>query len=303
MLLAPALVPLILVVLAIIPLVSFPFPKLDQELIPSYKKYAQLMGADWQLVAAYDLAIHKNQADKLDPESAAWFFVSVEFGGRRLSGRNSIISFLGENLNFEEAMKEFIERNQSSETEIYDIGSKDIVSLEQILDDKTFKWIEDIVSKNMLASMSGDEVVNVYKYRKIILESKGYFSVPLPHGSYTISKRGFGFRMHPIKKVRKFHSGQDFGAATGTPVGASADGVASVRWDPDGYGKYIILTHSNGLSTLYAHLSAVHITKGSQVKKGDVIGLVGSTGGSTGPHLHFEIRKNGQYLDPMKFLK
>lgn len=289
--------------LMILMVMMIPSPNIKLDAIPTYKTYADLMGADWQLLAAYDLAVHKNQADALDPEAAAWFFLTVEFDGERLNGKNRIQDYFGEELTFVEALNRFIEMNQSTGYEVYQIGAKDIVSLENRLSDDEFKWVEILISNNIISQMAGEASYQGASYQKLVLESKGYFALPLSNGSYTISARGFGYRMHPIKKVMKFHSGQDFGAASGTPVGASADGVANVRWDPDGYGKYIVVTHQNGMSTLYAHLSATLVVKGQEVKKGDVIGLVGSTGGSTGPHLHFEIRKNSQYFDPMKFLK
>ncbi len=300
---APVLAVLMVIILAVIPLISFPFPKLSEDLIPTYQRYAQMMGADWQLLIAYDLAIHNNQADKLDPEAAAWFFLTVEYEGESLNGKQRIQNYFGEELTYEEAMQKFTELNQSAGREMYEIDAKDIVSLENKLTDKEFKWVELLISNNIISKMAGEESYQGNSYKKLLFENKGYFAMPLSTGTYTISSRGFGYKMHPIKKVMKFHSGQDFGAATGTPVAASADGIANVRWDADGYGKYIVITHLNGMSTLYGHLSKVIVLKGQRVNKGDVIGLVGSTGGSTGPHLHFEIRKNGQYLDPMKFLK
>lgn len=301
-----AVIPLgffLLCALMLLMVMVMPSPNINQDILPMYKTYADLMGADWQLLAAYDLAVHNNQADALDPEAAAWFFLTVEFDGKILNGKNRIQDYFGEPLSFEEAMTRFIQMNQSAESEIYEVGAKDIVSLENKLSDEEFKWVEALISNNVISQMAGEASYQGVSYQKLVLESKGYFALPLSSGSYTVSARGFGYRMHPIKKVMKFHSGQDFGSSSGTPVGASADGVANVRWDPDGYGKYIVVTHPNGMSTLYAHLSATLVMKGQEVKKGEVIGLVGSTGGSTGPHLHFEIRKNSQYFDPMKFLK
>lgn len=289
--------------LVLLMVMVMPSPNLDQEAIPKYKEYAQLIGADWQLLAAYDLAIHENQADALDPEAAAWFFLTLQVDGQNLRGKDSILSYFGQTFTFVEALQHMNALNQASGKDIYEIGAKDIVSLESLLSDEAFKWVETLIANNVISQLAGESSYAGYAYEKLVLESKGYFAIPLPTGTYTVSSRGFGYRMHPIKKVMKFHSGQDFGAAQGTPVGASADGVATVRWDPDGYGKYVIVTHENGMSTLYGHLSEVLVTKGQPVKKGDVIGLVGSTGGSTGPHLHFEIRKNSQYLDPMKFFK
>lgn len=95
-----------------------------------------------------------------------------------------------------------------------------------------------------------------------------------------------------------FHSGVDLAAATGTPVRATLAGVARVLVSAGGYGLHVVLDHGDGLSTLYGHLSAVAIADGETVAAGEVIGAVGSTGNSTGPHLHFEIRRDGLPEDP-----
>ncbi len=109
----------------------------------------------------------------------------------------------------------------------------------------------------------------------------------------------FGYRIHPIYKVRKMHTGVDIAASRGTPIHAAAGGVVvhSGRWG--GYGNCIIIDHGGGLATLYAHCSSLAVAVGEKVKQGQVIGRVGSTGLSTGPHLHFEVRKNGTPVDPM----
>jgi murein DD-endopeptidase MepM/ murein hydrolase activator NlpD len=112
---------------------------------------------------------------------------------------------------------------------------------------------------------------------------------------------GFGMRMHPIKKVEMMHNGVDMVAKIGTPVMATADGrVVKVEFNGEGkgYGRAIIIQHDNTFSTLYAQLSEFKVNAGEKVKQGQVIGLVGSSGMSTGPHLHYEVRKNGEPVDP-----
>jgi murein DD-endopeptidase MepM/ murein hydrolase activator NlpD len=110
---------------------------------------------------------------------------------------------------------------------------------------------------------------------------------------------GFGYRMHPILGRMKLHSGVDFAAPTGTPVVAAAAGEIFTAGWCGGYGRCIIILHGNGISTLYGHLSSILVSEGEYVKRGQVIGLVGSTGFSTGPHLHWEVRKNGAPVNPM----
>ena len=116
-----------------------------------------------------------------------------------------------------------------------------------------------------------------------------------------IRSSGFGYRMHPIENTVKYHYGTDFAANTGTAVTAFADGVIAAVGDSDSYGKYVIIEHSDGYSTLYAHCSELCMNCGN-VSRGDVIAKVGSTGAATGPHLHFELMHNDIYLNPEFYL-
>ena len=110
---------------------------------------------------------------------------------------------------------------------------------------------------------------------------------------------GYGYRMHPILKRRKMHTGVDIAASTGTAIHAAAGGavVFSGRWG--GYGNCVIIDHGGGLATLYAHCSRLAVSESQKVSQGQTIAYVGSTGLSTGPHLHFEVRRNGNPVNPM----
>lgn len=120
-------------------------------------------------------------------------------------------------------------------------------------------------------------------------------------GTYITS--GYSTRVHPIQGISKFHTGIDIGnAGFGAPVIAAADGVVSLASYYGGYGNCVMINHGNGISTLYGHGQKILTTVGTEVKKGDVIMEVGSTGVSTGPHLHFEVRVNGQHTNPIPFL-
>ncbi len=113
---------------------------------------------------------------------------------------------------------------------------------------------------------------------------------------------GFGYRIDPIYKTPKMHTGIDFTAATGTPVYATGDGtVKESGYDNGGYGNNVIINHGYGYQSLYAHMKKIKVRTGDRVKRGEVIGWIGSTGKSTGPHLHYEIIKHGEKIDPIHF--
>ena len=113
---------------------------------------------------------------------------------------------------------------------------------------------------------------------------------------------GFGFRIDPVYKTPKLHAGLDFAAPLGTPIYATADGkVQSVAYDEAGYGNYVVLAHGYGYGTLYGHMIKVKAQNGQAVARGEVIGWVGSTGKSTGPHCHYEIIRNGTKIDPVHY--
>jgi murein DD-endopeptidase MepM/ murein hydrolase activator NlpD len=115
---------------------------------------------------------------------------------------------------------------------------------------------------------------------------------------------GFGKRLHPIQMTKKMHKGLDFVAQIGTPIYATSDGkVIKSEKSSKGYGNYVLLQHDTKFSTMYAHMSEITVGVGQMVRKGDIIGLVGSTGASTLPHLHYEVQKNGEAIDPSPFLK
>ena len=114
---------------------------------------------------------------------------------------------------------------------------------------------------------------------------------------------GFGDRFHPIDKKNKPHFGIDITAETGTAVHAAADGTVTLaNQSVDGYGNEVRILHSNGFSTQYAHMYTLIVKSGMNVEKGDIIGFVGSTGKSTGSHIHFEVRKHGKAVNPEYFL-
>ena len=113
---------------------------------------------------------------------------------------------------------------------------------------------------------------------------------------------GYGYRIDPVYKTVKFHAGLDFSAPQGTPIYATADGrVTTAGNKSNGYGNHVIINHGYGYETLYGHMVRVKVRNGQMVKRGEVIGWVGSTGKSTGPHLHYEVQKGGRNIDPIYF--
>lgn len=113
---------------------------------------------------------------------------------------------------------------------------------------------------------------------------------------------GFGHRIDPIYKTIKLHAGLDFAAPQGTPIYATADGVVRLAGNTgNGYGNHVIINHGYGYETLYGHQYRIKAKVGQRVKRGELIGWVGSTGKSTGPHLHYEVRKNKQHINPIYF--
>lgn len=123
---------------------------------------------------------------------------------------------------------------------------------------------------------------------------------PLAGGVGRITSQ-FGYRRDPFTRRVRHHDGTDISARKGTPVRATANGKVRKAEYMSEYGNTVIIDHSDGFSTLYAHLSAINVSRGDKVQRGDAIGLVGSTGRSTGPHLHYEVRQHGAHVNPSKY--
>jgi murein DD-endopeptidase MepM/ murein hydrolase activator NlpD len=141
------------------------------------------------------------------------------------------------------------------------------------------------------------------------LQKKGAGSVGSgPVGGMIWPVRGpitseFGWRVHPILKTKRYHSGLDIAVPMGTPVAAAASGRVILSGWVGGYGKTVIIDHGGGISSLYGHNSTLLVSVGQDVKAGAIISKAGSTGLSTGPHVHFEVRKNGDVVDPHSWLR
>jgi len=125
---------------------------------------------------------------------------------------------------------------------------------------------------------------------------------PMADGSYTLTSK-YGYRTHPIEGTRKMHKGIDMAAPTGTPVYSPYEGKVVYAGNASGYGNYVKIQHADGTETRYGHLNSINVSAGDTIKPGQKIGGVGSTGDSTGPHLHYEIRKNGKSINPLPYVQ
>jgi murein DD-endopeptidase MepM/ murein hydrolase activator NlpD len=160
----------------------------------------------------------------------------------------------------------------------------------------------DVISKELaIQSKSLDEILKLAKEKNKLLAAIPAIQ-PVRNENLKQMASGFGYRSDPFTKARKFHAGMDFSAKTGTPIFATGDGVVE-RADAtaSGYGNHIVIRHGFGYETLYGHLSKYKCRAGQRVKRGDIIGYVGSTGRSEGPHCHYEVHKNGEVVNPLNF--
>lgn len=165
----------------------------------------------------------------------------------------------------------------------------------------TSKRVDELTKALAIQSKSLDEIAKLAKDKNKLLSAIPAIQ-PVKNENLRQVASGFGYRSDPFTKVRKFHEGMDFSAKTGTPIYATGDGVVA-RADNkvSGYGNHIVLRHGFGYETLYGHLSRYNCKPNQRVQRGDIIGYVGSTGRSEGPHLHYEVHKNGEVVNPINF--
>lgn len=166
------------------------------------------------------------------------------------------------------------------------VNQVDQLSRQLTIQSRSLDTLQELAAnqQNMLASMPSIKPVREDRLQKSI---------------GTLS--GFGYRIHPVYKVKKFHAGLDFPARVGTPISATGDGVVvEVGWH-QGYGKCVKISHGYGYQSLYAHMSQTNVHQGERVKKGQKIGAVGDTGLSTAPHLHYEVHYKGNPINPINF--
>lgn len=258
-------------------------------------------------------------------ENGRYTYLSILFGSRSLGELMSNLDMIGEIMEadqrsyeqytaareqseqiqaeYETMLTELDSRQGELETEKavlevqIDEATQMIVDLEAQLETDRAAYEEQLAKEaaleadiqEMIAELERQEAANS-------IVSTGTYIWPLP--GYRPGS-AYGWRIHPIWGDRRFHAGEDIGAPMGTPILAADSGLVTVIPDNgNGYGNYIMINHGGGRVTLYAHMSGFAVSNGATVTQGQTIGYVGSTGNSTGPHLHFEVRVNGATTDP-----
>jgi murein DD-endopeptidase MepM/ murein hydrolase activator NlpD len=166
---------------------------------------------------------------------------------------------------------------------------------------ETARKLDKIRKKVYIQSKSFDDLIGLARKKEDMLSHIPAIQ-PISNKDLTRTASGWGLRVHPIYKIVKFHYGMDFTAPTGTDIYVTGDGtIESLIKSKRGYGNHIIVNHSFGYRTIYAHLDRFNVRVGQKVRRGDVIGFVGSTGASVAPHLHYEVELNGTKVDPSNY--
>jgi murein DD-endopeptidase MepM/ murein hydrolase activator NlpD len=170
----------------------------------------------------------------------------------------------------------------------------------QLLIDVTRKV--DRLSKQLyVQSKSFDEVWSLVKNKSAMMAAIPAIQ-PVANNDQTRVASGYGWRMHPIYKTEKLHTGMDFTAPMGTEIYSTGNGIVSkVEINGRGYGNNVTINHGYGYESLYAHMSRIKVRPGQKINRGDLIGFVGNTGTSIGPHLHYEVKKNGNPVNPVNY--
>ena len=183
--------------------------------------------------------------------------------------------------------------------------SKEISLIQQMGDNELVNSISDqlnnMLSRAAFQAKSYKEIDQMVRDKQKLLSSIPAIQ-PVSNKDLKQIASGFGYRIDPVYKVTKFHAGLDFAAPQGTPIYATADGrVRSSGMDNGGYGNHVIIDHGYGYETLYGHMVRIKVRVGNSIKRGELIGWVGNTGKSTGPHCHYEVHRKGTPVDPIYF--
>lgn len=218
------------------------------------------------------------------------------------------VTLCEEELEAEEALlnetKKAQEEEQAAVEQLISEKQAEIASVEEEIVDKE-RAIREYEAEIAEQNATITELERIVAEEKKQLESMrvydgGAFCWPCP--SYTRISSDYGYRVHPTLKIEKFHNGVDMAAPAGTNILAAYDGEVVAASYTAAMGNYVMIDHGDNLYTVYMHASKLLVSKGQEVKRGDVIALVGTTGRSTGNHLHFSVRKNGEYVSPWNYI-
>lgn len=211
--------------------------------------------------------------------------------------KNEIALIRGELL----AQKADYQAEAASQSELVQRLNSDRLALEAAQNqlEKDSKNLETLIQQKIAAARAREEAqAKANRQRNIFAKGTGIFAFP----SDAPTSSPFGWRIHPILGYRRFHAGLDFAASYGSTIRAADSGTVIFAGWYGGYGKTVIINHGRGITTLYGHSSQLYVTEGQTVQRGQAIAAVGSTGLSTGPHLHFEVRRNGTPVNPADYL-
>ena len=251
----------------------------------------KIVHADSELVADIkdDVATIEQQKKKLEQQSVEERQLASEYEEKKASYASDLSKKQKLLANVQEVREEAQDELDELESESNDMTNR-IRALSEVLRQR-----QEALRREAAAARKNGQRPSPDTPAPLPTVFHGHFIKPCP-GRITST---FGMRYHPVLHVRKLHTGVDFGAPRGTPIHAAASGVVIIAGYTRGYGNCVIIDHGGGISTLYGHCSSLAVSEGQSVKQGQVIGRVGATGYATGPHLHWEVRRNGTPVRPM----
>lgn len=182
---------------------------------------------------------------------------------------------------------------------------KELATIESMVNNQLLGSITSslgrLTSRVKVQARSYEQIEKLIKNKELLLSHTPAIQ-PVSNKDLNRIASGFGYRIDPVYKTVKMHAGLDFAAPQGTPIYATANGTVTTAGNKgNGYGNYVVINHGYGYETLYGHMVKVKARPGQRVSRGEIIGWVGSTGKSTGPHCHYEVHKNGNKIDPVYF--
>ena len=295
-----------------------------QQMIEEKAEEARQAQAD----ADAQLVTYKHHLRNMEEQGMFNFYLSLIFGARSFSDLISRIDMIGEIMAFDKQTEENYKAARDFALELkaeYEAYEAELTAKAEELQAEIDRLLEELQAAqeriNALQKSINDQqaIVDAYASDEKAIQAQidqmkeqlkkqntvvaaGSYAWPCP--SCYIITSNYGYRYLELYGYTRLHAGVDIGAQYGAEVTAAAGGTVSIATHGStGYGNYVMLAHADGSVTLYGHMSSLAVSVGQTVKQGDVIGYVGSTGNSTGPHLHFEMRINGSTTDPMQFFK